>query len=250
MKLILIISFLISLSIFSQNEKRTLNFDKNDQGGFNFYNFNGELLFEANKSNTDSSILQKLTDAFIKADIKDRIEIPIINLQEKGFDWTGVLIAFTGIIGAILGGYFANRWNSKSQENQYLLQQRIENKKEWLNNFRDKSSIFIAKLFYMNMLHNRYKHYKSSTDELGKNKFESAKKMLINNTTLIENVNRAMNDFTFSLNLTDEEHSNINKISITIADKLNKVESVSDETNRLKEMCYSVILKAEKELFN
>jgi hypothetical protein len=253
MKLILIITVVYSLSIFAQNEKRTVTIDKNNQGGFNIYNSKGELVTEYSKRNTDSLSLETLNNIFFKADSKNTLVVPIINLQEKRFDWTTIIIAFLGLVGTFSAGFYTNKLNSKSQVNQFLLQQRIERKKEWLNDFSNNASILQAKLVRLNQILFRYIHNRNSTDEIEKAMFENARKSLIEvNENITEDINNAMNNFTFLLGSLDEEDlkEKLKNLLNLITDKLNKHELINDDVRLLKSICHGIVFEKEKTLLD
>ncbi|OGU36913.1 MAG: hypothetical protein A2315_02700 [Ignavibacteria bacterium RIFOXYB2_FULL_35_12] len=132
MKLTFIISLLISLSIFAQNEKRTVTFDKNTQGGFNIYSNSGELLYAYNKKNCDSTTLETLNDIFFKGDSKNKSEVAVINLEEKGFDWSNIIIACATFIGTLGGLLLGNRLSKITQLDYYRRTLEVERRKEWI----------------------------------------------------------------------------------------------------------------------
>jgi hypothetical protein len=108
--------------------------EKTNQGGYNIYAEDKELLREFNSKNSDSISLSTLGYIFAEAKVDpNKNGIVLLNLPETGFDW-GAIIAVSGTLLGILLGSLAT----------YLIQEKLyrktsltESRKEWIRNLQN-----------------------------------------------------------------------------------------------------------------
>lgn len=190
MKTIILSMILSQIFLLAQSEiqYKKINIDKNDKGGFNVYNSDGELLYEYSILNTDSAKLEILNDLFLEATIdRDKSEFTLIDVSKKGFDWGIVLVALLGLIGTFSAGYFTNKWNSKSQQEQYKRIVFVENRKEWVKNLQNNVAEFIGIMYEFDLV--RMVYFQSFLkDTEGSIKFSLAQDFLKDGTRIDNNV--------------------------------------------------------------
>lgn len=116
MKLFLILFTLLSATSLPQ--QKYFQIEKNNHGGFNIYDNNNAILYEFTKKNIDSLSLSTLNDIFLKADKSksDKQQVAVINLQEKGVDYSNIIIALASIISGLGGLWVGYIFNKKSQK--------------------------------------------------------------------------------------------------------------------------------------
>jgi hypothetical protein len=248
MKTILIL--LVSTILLFPQQQKDFHIQKNNQGGFNFYNDTNELLYEFTKQNTDSSTLTTLDKIYSSAkyDSSEKRPIAVFNLENNGTDWSIIVVAFLGFVGTIGGLFLGNSLSKKSQLEQFHIEQRFQFKKEKLANLKEKYSVLMGKFMHMNNIILRYNNNIKSTDTMGREIFQQARNFLVNNTQFVEDMNKSLSDLNSLLHGTKQLNKEIaDKIS-AITEKLDKFQSIQSDTEELNKLMQKFILETEQEL--
>lgn len=155
--------FLLLSTSFSQQHKY-FQIDKNTRGDFNIYSSQGELLFEYNSKSCDSLTLKTLDNIYSEADSwNDKVtKIEIMNLPEKTIFESPIV---TVLIGVLFGWLFSHYSQKRLIREQFKLQQ----DKDWLNDFIEFNSELKAVLDAFEFM--AFKILKEDTPLVEKKKF-------------------------------------------------------------------------------
>lgn len=247
-KILIILALFTSLSYPQQIDKQLL-INKNNQGGFNFYSNSGELLYEYSKENADSSALATLEKIYNTAKFDSTYTQPVavFNLESSEMDYSIILVAFLGLCGTIGGLLLGNHLSNKSQLKLFRVQQKHQYKKEKLDRIKEKYSVFIAKALHQNNIILRYSKNEYKTDPFSRELFIQAKKLVINNTQMIEDLNKALFDFELLLDDT-EINKKIHDLTEKITDNQNVFKPIENEEVDLTKLVKAYVLQKEKEI--
>lgn len=196
MKTLISIAVILSFSVLAQNEKRTVTIDRNNQGGFNIHSNSGELLNEYTKNNCDSTTLETLNDIFFEGDsLKDKItKVEIVNLPEKS-------ILESPIVTVVIGVFFGWLFSFLSQKFLNKQQFKLQQKKDWLNEFIKSVSEFstISTFFGTELL--LLIKYNSSNDSDSLERLVKLSDECISKIPII----------TYALDVNDESHKKVHE---------------------------------------
>jgi hypothetical protein len=155
MRTLILLIIILQIFLYSQTDikLKKVYIEKNNHGGYSVFNLSGEFVCEYTRLNTDSSTLETLADLYLKiTSERNSSGVTLIELSDKGFNWSIIIVAFLGLVGTLSAVYFTNRWHSKSQEKRIKTNLFIEDKKLKLQNLRNLISEFIGEAVEANNL--------------------------------------------------------------------------------------------------
>lgn len=146
MKKIILLFIMVPIFLFSQAENhkaKTFYIDKNNQGGFNIYNSEGELVYGYTKRNTDSLSLQTLDEIFFEADsLNDKLtKVEIVNIPQNS-----LYDKYAPYLSVLIGVFFGWLFSYFSQKKLIREQFKLQQQKEWLAQFIETTANFSSAL--------------------------------------------------------------------------------------------------------